>query len=180
MKRTFLAIPVSEKAKIIFSSLFDDLKIIPNLKLVKPENVHFTLKYLGEVSESELIEVREKLGHFKFKPFKIELGPIGGFSIGDYVKVIWLGADNEEMANLIVSVQKLFDYLRKEEHTQITPHLTLARSREDTDQSLLRKFLQKYKNQKFGEMEVNKIVLYESKLTPSGPVYKEIESISFK
>ena len=163
MKRLFIAVPLLGQIKEEISSLYSELNEIKELNISKKENLHFTLKYLGKVSDSELSEVREKLNQIKFKPFKVKLGTIGSFSIVDLIKVVWVGTESKEMIELINSVKEIFDYLRKEDHSQTIPHITLARANQKTDQEVLKKFLDKNENLNFGEMEVNKkagIVIY--------------------
>ncbi|PIZ50675.1 RNA 2',3'-cyclic phosphodiesterase [Candidatus Woesearchaeota archaeon CG_4_10_14_0_2_um_filter_33_13] len=175
MKRVFIAIPISEEIKATLVPLLNELDgLDAGFKIVKPENLHFTVKFLDEVNDQQLEEIKRRLSPFIFSPFFINLNKIGYFAIADLIKVLWIGAEDKNLVKLIEQVQALFKDIREEECHKIVPHLTLARMKFKQNQDLLKQFIIKHQHDSFGRMEINKFVLYESILTPNGPIYHKL------
>jgi 2'-5' RNA ligase len=81
-----------------------------------------------------------------------------------------VGIKDSELTSLMRKVNQTLNYLRQEEHEE-TPHLTIARVKSGKDKEKLQKLVENYKNTWFGEMKVDKMVLYESELGKEGPKY---------
>lgn len=182
LRRAFLGIPVSreiqEKAALIQKELF---QIEGGWKQVKPENLHFTIKFLGEISEEKLEKATEKIASADLgKRFFVKVKKLGLFPNENYITVVWLGLEDEEQIfylhkQIDFALSKLFP-LEKD----FLAHLTLARVKYIKDREGLRKFLDRYQETILGEMEVNKVVLYESRLEKSGPIYSIIKEFELK
>src|SRR3989338_1626666 len=125
MKRIFIAIPVAEEVKEKIKSFVHELSASgADLKLVSLENLHLTLKFLGEVDEDKIPLIREKLSAISQKPFSISFQSIGVFPAVDRINVIWIGVDAPEWVSLLQKINAALNYIRKEEREEI-PHLTL-------------------------------------------------------
>ena len=99
-----------------------------NLKFVEPENLHFTLKFLGNIPEEEAAKLATKLESFKFNAFTVVLTKIGVFPDIAYPKVIWLGMEDEQKLKKLH--KDLLEHLElKEDKQEFIPHLTIARVR---------------------------------------------------
>lgn len=146
------------------------------VKFVEPENLHLTLSFLGEISDEEARNIKERLIKLKFSPFKARLGKLGVFPSASYVRVIWISLEPSEKIKEIAG--KINETLgRKDE--KFESHITLARVRDVSDKAALEKALQDIKIEK-KEFEVREIKLKKSTLSPQGPVYEDIFTFSFK
>ncbi len=177
MKRLFVAVPVSEEVKEKIKPLFPLLKAVgADLTVVAPENLHFTLKFLGDVEENRILEIVERLSALRQKKFLLDVVGLGAFPSLERINIVWVGIDNGDPAlqALAQEINRLLNYIRKDGREEL-PHLTIARVKPGKNKDKLRKFIEKNKKAAWGEMKVGKCVLYESELRPAGPVYRLIK-----
>ncbi|MBI2665048.1 RNA 2',3'-cyclic phosphodiesterase [Candidatus Woesearchaeota archaeon] len=182
LKRLFIGIPILEDIKKKILPLSEELKVSgAALSLVPPENLHFTIKYLDEVSESKILRIKEVLNQLACskKPFSVELAEVGVFSSLRNIRVIWIGAENKEFVHLLKETNILLDFVRKNEHQEEIPHLTVARVKSDKNKDKLIKFVEKHQKDHFGKMLIDSLVLYESILTEKGSIYRELKKFNF-
>jgi 2'-5' RNA ligase len=165
--RLFVAVKVpeevAEKVVRLCSELPKDA-----IKAVKPENMHITLRFIGESNDNELKLIKNRLEKIKFEKFLIKLTGIGVFPNSNYVKVVWVACKSEELNSLAERVVEALRGIGKEEKREFSAHLTIARVKQKID---VCGFLQKYQNMEFGEFEVSSFELMESKLEKGGAVY---------
>lgn len=176
LKRLFIGIPLSSEIKEQLRKIQAELKPLEGLKLVEPENLHLTLKFIGEVKEEKLEKIKAALEKLDLgKKFPVKVRSIGAFPNENYIKVIWFGLeDDTEMADLQKKVDfglsKMFPVEK-----EFLSHVTLARVKFVQDKEKLQQFLAKFRNLDLGQMLVEKVVLYESVLKREGPEYKTVE-----
>ncbi len=178
MKRLFVAVPVSESIKEKIKPLAKALEDTgADLKPVSLENMHFTLKFLGEVEESKIPEIKEKLGQIakSSRKFELRLKEVGVFPSLERINVVWIGAKSPECVSLMKEANEQLRYIRKDEHEEEMPHLTIARVKSARNKEKLVAFVDKFKKEELGQMSVDKILLCESELTPEGPKYTVID-----
>ena len=169
--RAFLGIPIHGdlKDKIILAqkrfSQFD-------IKFVEPVNFHFNLKFFSELEEGKIEDVKAAVSSAcrKYRPFDIKIAGVGAFPSKERARVVWLGVDlgNENLVSLGDSIQKELQNIGFEGEI-FTPHLTLGRVR--SFNASLSKHIEELEDFEAGIMKVEKIVLFQSTLCPSGPVY---------
>lgn len=180
--RTFIAIELSRGIQDKLNALEDKLNFgSPDVKWVKPENIHLTLKFLGETDEKKLGPIKEALNKSaqRFKVFTLEISHLGAFPSLGSPRVIWVGTDNN---NSILEMVKILDEeLEKfgfpKEKRDFQPHLTLGRARSPKNINILKDSLGKNSDFNAGILEVRHISLIESRLTPSGPIYTTLDNI---
>ena len=140
---------------------------------VAKKNLHFTLKFLGQVDEKNINSIKERLNRIKFSLFKIKLDKIGVFPDESFIRVIWIGLKSKELLDL----QKLIDYelldLFPKEQNFIT-HLTLGRVKNIEDKEKFKKELNVDIEEK--EFEINEFCLVKSELHKEGPKYEVLET----
>ena len=149
------------------------------IKLVESQNIHMTLRFLGEIDEKE-VEVIKRIMEDKldgFKKFEIELRGVGAFPSISNPRVIWVGVGKGSMelktlANIIN--RGLKDIGTHKETRPFSPHITIARVKRYN--SSLRKKIEEYKDEDFGSIIVKEVRLKKSKLTPTGPIYTTLYS----
>ena len=177
MKRLFLGIPVSEEVKTKVQVFYDALQEIgADLNLVSFDNLHFTVKFLGSVDDNKIPEIVEKMNDLvsTFSSFSLKLQGTGAFPSEEKINVIWIGLKDERLIALIKATNEVLDYIHQEDYAETVPHLTIARVKSAKNKKQLQKVLQKFQHQEFGGMLIDKIVLFESLLTPQGPVYQKV------
>ena len=138
------------------------------------KSFHLTLKFLGEVGESNLNSIKNSLTKVNFTPFTTSLINIGFFPNENNPRVIWIGFDQAEK---IIELQKEIDNSLEsifKPDTKFHPHLTLARVRLIKEKE---PFLAKLKQIKTEtkQLQINNFKLIKSTLTPEGPVYEILE-----
>ena len=184
--RLFIAIGIEKDIKGKISSIQDKFKQIgADIKYVEPENLHYNLKFIGEISEDIIPKIKETLENAvkSFEPFKIHIFGLGAFPSKNYAKVIWIGLKEgkQELIGLANEIDKQLETIGIEkERKSFTPHLTLGRVKSGKNKENLLNVLNKLENEDIGEMKVNKIILFASELTPNGPIYKEIFSVNLR
>ena len=150
-------------------------------KYVELQNLHISLKFLGEVDDSKIKDVEKLLSEIKFATFTASLEGIGAFPSEHYVKVLWIGASKGN--NEIIQLHSLIDEKLKSifhKDKNFIPHLTLLRVKNVSDKSKVASFFKENKNIKFGEFNVNSFHLYKSTLTSDGPIYEKIASFKLE
>lgn len=176
--RLFVALELPDEIKAELSSLTQKLKSVDmDAKWVKPENIHITLKFLGEVPDIEVAGVRKgvKEAVLGKKPFEVSLEGAGAF--GRPPRVLWvdLGKGKKKVVELIKDLNSSLDHIRKEAR-EPSPHITLARIRFCRDIQGLNLAVESMKEGGFGGFEVESIELKKSVLTPKGPLYSTVET----
>lgn len=144
-----------------------------SIKPVKKENIHLTLKFIGEVDESKVVGIKKALGNVDFSPLKAKVKGVGVFPNENYVKVVWAGVECgglEQLAKSISNELKAF-----EGDNRFSAHITIARVRKKID---VKEFLEQYKQEQFGELKINSFELMQSILSRQGPEYKTLASFS--
>ena len=167
--RAFIAIDLPEDVRKEIERI---QRRIPEFtgKNTELENLHLTLKFLGEISEEQAEKVRERLKRVKLNKFESEIDKIGVFS-EKFVRIVWLHLSNcdELQKKVDESLKDLFP-----EERRFMSHLTIARVKRIDDKE---KFLNKIKKIKIKliKFSVGNFKLKKSTLTPEGPVYEDLE-----
>lgn len=176
LRRLFLAVPLSEEARAVLS------QVLPPLpgKVVSPENWHLTTRFLGRVDlvTTEKLSAQidqEDLG----SPFPVTVGEMGAFPRPVRATVLWLGVE-EGLARL-AELNSICEEAAQAaalpgEERPFAAHLTLSRIRPHQDVSPV---IDSYRSVPL-RWEVDRLVLYESKLGRGGAVYTEVEEFPLK
>ena len=146
-------------------------------KFTESENLHLTLKFLGEIKEDKISKVKEKLKEIQFKEFNARLGEIGIFS-KKFIKIIWIKLDGKK----ILDLQKQMDDALKDlfvPEARFMSHVTIARVKNVKDRNALIEYVKKIKS-KSAEFKIKEFFLKKSTLMPEGPIYENILKIELK
>ncbi|MFZ5501132.1 MAG: RNA 2',3'-cyclic phosphodiesterase, partial [Candidatus Micrarchaeota archaeon] len=137
---------------------------------VKPENMHLTLKFIGEADESGAGKIEEKLRAISFAPFRCSLRGVGVFPDEHHIRVVWAGCESggalEKLAKDVMDALSGYG-----DDKPFSAHLTIARVKRKLD---LKGFLQKHRDEPFGEFEAKEFHLIKSELKPGGPEYSAL------
>jgi 2'-5' RNA ligase len=180
--RAFLALDLPPSVR---DSLGDLIRALPSqrrrVKWCNPFQIHLTLQFFEDLPETGLPSIAEALSRVctGTSPFTVTVKGTGSFGSGDRLRVIWAGI--EESTGALARLQRtaqeaLIPLGFPPESRAFRPHLTLGRLREPTrDPSLSEAIL---KNEGFdgGSFLADRLLLYSSTLTPTGPIYRAVYS----
>lgn len=168
--RCFIAVNIPDNKKEKLIPLLKELKEA-EVRTVIPKNVHFTLKFLGEIKPDAIQKIIEKLSKIEFTPFEVKLKGVGAFPNENYVKVVWAGAQSAGMEKLADKINSKLEELFPKEN--FTAHLTLGRINRKLN---LNSFFKKYKKAFFGSFVAESFELMHSELKKGGPEYSVLWS----
>ena len=181
--RLFIAVKIDEKLKDKILEAQKGFAGLGEITFVEKGNLHLTLKFLGEVSDNTVNEIskRVKTVANKFTKFKISISGLSFFSSADLVKAIFIavGEGKDKINEIEKELNQELKSFREEDFNS-HPHITIGRVGHVKDKAKLIKKMDGLKNIFIGEMEIEEIILMESKLGAFGPVYSEIEKFELK
>jgi 2'-5' RNA ligase len=154
-----------------------------DLKMVEPENLHLTLKFLGDVQESQREQIENLISEATkdVRTFELSFHGIGYFGSARYMKVIWAAVKegSQDFVNLAKALDSRLSFIRKEDH-EPSPHLTIARVKSGRNADKLSREVNSLRDVKMGEVPVKEIRLKQSTLTPQGPIYSDVKIFPLK
>lgn len=178
--RTFIAIELEEPIRRSLGAIRERSPLRDRaVRWVKPESIHLTLKFLGEIEPEVVFEVSAAMERAVtgVAPFMVEVGGVGCFPSARNPRVLWVGVDSPE--NTLLPLQAAVETELgaigfKREKRAFTPHLTLARVRGRIGSFSLEDLGE---TEGPGEQEVTAITLFQSELKPSGAVYVPLATV---
>lgn len=181
--RTFVAIDISDDVRRRVLKARKDLERAPcRVKWVEPGNLHITLKFLGDVDRVKLVSVIDIIREAAkgVAPFELFFSGLGYFPAGGRKpRVVWVGIEDPSgsAARLARELDdKLMGLDIEPDDRPFRAHLTIGRVKNPKGAPDLAKRIDGTEYGAFGSTTVREVVLYESELTPGGPVYKAIDS----
>jgi RNA 2',3'-cyclic 3'-phosphodiesterase len=180
--RGFIAIEINAFPKM-FEFINDIKKTGAALKLVDLQNIHVTLKFLGDVEEKHLKAIKKSMIEIAkdVKPFTISLEGADVFPNKKYMKVLWIGIKQATMlSTLAYGLNDSLSLLGfKKEKKSFMPHLTIARVKTSKNKQQLVDVVKKYDAELFGTQTIHSIVLKKSVLRSTGPLYTTLFTADF-
>lgn len=176
--RSFLAIELPENIRAELAREQQAFRRVSrDARFTRPEGVHLTLKFLGEISGAQANQVARALEAIGgFEKFPVEVKGFGFFPDARRPRVFWAGVEAPEaLAGLAARVEAAMGKLGfAPEQRAFSPHLTLARFKAPRPQPELRALVEKQKDLSLGRFEVSEFFLYQSKLSPAGAEYLKV------
>jgi 2'-5' RNA ligase len=175
--RSFLAIELPKPILRKIEEVQEDLRLThADVRWVSPEKIHLTLKFFGDIEESTIDSISKSIKEpiQNTLPFSIKVQGIGAFPHLKNPKVIWMGLVNGR--EVLTSLQKQIETQLEKigfqpEDRPFHPHLTLGRMKSSRGKDELVGRMEKHKEEEFGDLQVERVVLFKSDLRPSGPIY---------
>jgi RNA 2',3'-cyclic 3'-phosphodiesterase len=179
--RTFIAVEVSSEVRLRAGRLIGLLEATgSNVRWVKPEQLHLTLKFLGDVDLRDIPEVCAAVSRATstVPPFTMRIAGAGAFPNLHRPRTVWLGADEGvgEMGILHQRIESALAELGfRGEHRQFRPHLTIGRVR-NADQGIdaLADALSENRDFVAGLLDVDEVVTFSSERERSGPIHEPL------
>lgn len=182
--RAFVAIELSDDAKRALTALIQSLRgrRIDGLRLVRPEGIHLTLKFLGSIDASRVPRIADALAaaSARHKPFRLTLAEPDFFPNADRARVLWIGVGGElrPLRDLQRDVDETLAALGfAAEKRPFNPHLTIARMRDSAARADRRRAadaIAAYPLPDGIDISANAVSLMQSELRPGGAVYTRI------
>lgn len=181
--RLFVALEIPSTVRENLAELLAVLRTVsPQTRWVRPENLHVTLKFIGEVPEEKLVSIRAALAQVRSEQsVTLDFRGLGFFPNEIHPRVFWVGIEaSPNLKSLAADIEKTMETLGiPKEQRQFSPHLTLARFESQRLTDKLRSAIQENAGRNFGSLRTNEFHLIQSKLKTSGAEYTTVESFSF-
>ena len=171
--RTFVAIEVNNKDVLnSIHKIQTELNI--KAKPVELHNMHFTVQFLGEVSEEMIEKISDALNSIKFSEFSISFVSIGVFPKPNFPRVIWIGTNDgvNELEKLAEMIRLKLSQIGFSPDKKFKPHVTIFRVKNKIED--LSSKLEKFSSCSFGKQLVSEIKLKKSELSNQGSIYTDL------
>lgn len=187
--RAFLAIEIPRAIQLAIWQSTSPLRneLGPCLRWTPAENIHLTLKFLGDISPASVDELTQavRASVDSIPAFDIQVGGFGSFPNFKRARILWVGAQAPtELDALFQGVESACARVRFERETRaFSPHLTIARVKADisaAERNKISRLLEAATIDVLGAARVDSVHLFKSDLRPSGVVYTKLFSASLK
>jgi 2'-5' RNA ligase len=180
--RSFIAIELPESVRSALSGIQRELKKSgADVRWVRPENIHLTLKFLGTIEESMVRNITDILQKAcgKYSAFTLTLSGAGAFPHARAPRVVWVGTEeNGALVDLQRDIEEGLASLGfDQERRTFAAHLTLGRFKSPRGKQTLMETLETYRERELGSLEVGSISLMKSDLGPAGAKYTKLAEI---
>lgn len=178
--RTFIAIKILPEEELIKTlAIFKKSLASEKIKWVEPNNLHLTLKFVGDTSHGQVEEIKNLLENIsnQFGRFSLTLNGLGFFKSKGQPRVLFAKLEYDESLELIYNIleERLSKIGIEKDKRDFKPHLTLARIKYIKNKRLFYSVMEKLKNTYFQKSTVSEIHYFQSVLKPTGPVYQTLK-----
>ena len=178
--RLFIALDIPGEIRTRLADYIDRVRsYAPDARWARLEGLHVTLKFIGEVKDQKVEEIKSALAAVKSGSFEVTFGSAGFFPTSKSPRVFWAGVQSgDELAQLASSIDAAMEKLGIEPETRaFSPHLTLARAgtRDPYSLKALAPLLASEAPPQFGTMTAHDFWLYRSQLGPGGSKYTKLK-----
>jgi len=192
--RIFVGIDLDSEVRAKIARFLEGVRgFAPEVRWVRPESLHVTLKFIGEQKPERVEEIKEKLRQVEGKQVDIRFAGYGFFPTPKSPRVFWIGIQaDRRLPDLAAAIDEATSKAGvPREERAFGPHLTLARSgsgapgrrKEDRSNSnflVLQKRLAETDELDFGAISAREFCLYQSQLSPGGSKYSKLERFALK
>lgn len=180
--RTFIAIELDPPIRRPLLKLLSQLPNTRDVRWCTEHQMHITLKFLGQVSDTQIAKVCDAVAtaSVQVEPFPIRIRGLGCFPGPRNPRVLWCGVEDPiggcrrwvELADPLLAALSF-----KPETRAFTPHITLGRSRSSAGGRVFQQVLETMSLADSDEMQVERVVVFESRLLPGGAQYKAVATV---
>jgi len=177
--RSFLAIELDQElVPKILDVQKEFKKTNTNIKYVPSKNMHFTLKFFGNIDLDMVEDISDAVNKVikNYSSFDLNIKNCGCFPNKNVIKVLWLGLEEgSPIKSLQKDLDKEFKKLGFKKEKNFISHLTIGRVKSPKNKKEIRQTIEKLEDIEIGQFSVSKICLKKSTLTPQGPIYEDIK-----
>jgi 2'-5' RNA ligase len=174
--RSFIAFDIDNQS--VLRKLTDAQRLITqtgaDLKLVEPNNIHITMRFLGDISIDSVEKIFGEMKQIQFTPFDVKLQGIGVFPDLRYPRVLWVGITQgaDQLKSVFSQLEPRLQGLSfAPDPKGFSPHLTIARVKSGRNKADLGRVVTENVNYEFGIVGARCLRIKKSDLTPKGPIY---------
>lgn len=194
--RIFIGIDLDDEVRTKIARFLDGVRgFAPDVRWLRPESLHITLKFIGEQKSEQVEAISDRLRRVEGRAVEIRLGGHGFFPTAKSPRVFWIGIQaGPELAALAASIDSAVAELGiPREDRAFSPHLTLARAGGGSGSpkwrkgdgpnaafAVLEKRLAAMGDLDFGAMTAREFILYQSQLSPKGSKYTKLQRFPLK
>ncbi len=184
--RVFVAVELSDEAKAEIAGLISAINALKvrDARTVRPEGVHLTLKFLGDVDSARVPDIQSAMNASAAgaEPFELALGDTGVFPNPRAARVLWVGVegDIERLSEMQGRVEENMANLGfRPERRGFNPHITIGRLREGVSRSDRRRVVETLFSREYGQpaFYVERVGLINTTLHPDGSIYEPIYGV---
>jgi 2'-5' RNA ligase len=179
LHRIFIAVDITDRQVVanLVKFIGDIVATGADVKPVEEENLHVTIRFIGEVGEETVSRVCDIVKSLKQQAFIVHVTGVGAFPSVEKPRVVWAGV--AEGSSELGKIHEFYEGLLRKiglqpDREEFIPHITLARVRSGRKISELTRLIVAARNMDFGVFRADKVVLKESFLTPRGPIYRDV------
>jgi 2'-5' RNA ligase len=180
--RVFIGIKPDDSVRETIKHALEPFYRIPTpIKWVKPENIHLTLKFIGEIApeKKDKIVAGIKKAEFQSAPISLHISGFGKFGPGKNLNIFWAGIDPSP------PLKKVYDRIEDtlaemgipRETRPFKPHLTLGRNKKNADFTPILALIDRYRDVPITRFTFGEFHIFKSTLTPEGPLYSILEEV---
>jgi 2'-5' RNA ligase len=180
MLRLFFAVEIPAASRSALGALVDSLAPrLRGVKWVDPANLHVTLKFLGNTPDAQVplvIRAAQRIAS-SVEPFELDLAGFGAFPSAGRPRILWAALQGpvERLAAMAAQLEADLAPLGFARETRpFSGHVTLGRARQGQRIPPVEEQVRKLAAAAFGRLPVRRLVLFQSTLTPSGPIYETL------
>jgi RNA 2',3'-cyclic 3'-phosphodiesterase len=177
--RAFLAFDISKQVIDTLRQAQRELRDTgADVSLVANENLHFTVRFLGEVPDDLTHVVDQRISQLKLAAFEVIVKGLGVFPDLRRPRVVWVGVDAKDEVAISTTANQVIEALEdvgKPEDRGFRPHITIGRVRSPRKLEALISFVRDNSSREFGRTRVTTLKLKSSVLTPKGAVYSDVK-----
>ena len=154
-----------------------------DIKLVERENLHFTVKFLGEIPENVVDDIDRRVKTLALRRMDVGVRGLGAFPDARHPRVVWAGVSPQDVASVSSSGQQVIDVLEgigESDERGFHPHITVARVRSPRNLEALTSLIRECSAREFGRSTITSLKLKSSSMTPNGPTYRDIKEYNLQ
>jgi RNA 2',3'-cyclic 3'-phosphodiesterase len=182
--RAFLAFEVSQQVIESLVRAQDELRETrADVGIVSPENLHFTVKFLGDVPDDVVRVIGERIAGLNLTSFETTLAGVGVFPDLSRPRIVWAGVDSADepaISERAEAVIEALDGVGKPEERDFVAHVTIGRVKSSRNVEALVAFARRNDSRVFGRTNISSLKLKSSLLTPKGAIYTDVREYALK
>ena len=175
--RAFVAVEIQDDAILdAIAKIQSEFKI--KATPVNKKNMHFTLLFLGEITEESTEQIKKALATISFQKIEVKFTHVGAFPNPRSPRVIWIGVDEKsakQLVELALQVEKKLGPLGFRQDKPFKPHLTIFRVKNRIDD--ISGTIERFNKVDLVKYTMTELKLKQSVLTPSGPIYSDLQVV---
>ena len=181
--RAFIALELPGEIRQRIMVLEDEIsKTGADVKLVEFDNLHVTMKFLGDISIESVERVHQAMRGVKASKYQLRVKGTGVFPNSRMVRVLWVGTDEgaEETVNIFKQLEERLSQMGFSRERVFTPHITIGRVRSPKNREALINAMDRNRDVEFGMVKVGRLVMKKSVLTANGAIYSNLREVELE